>query len=247
MIKILLIKGYVMGSFGRKIERFWEVFYNYGGYTRVLTGLQNTVYIAVAGLAIGILIGTIIAVIEVFPKYKRLPIILDAICSFYVGLFRGSPIVVQLLVAYYVVLPLLNLNIPSLNVCVIVFGLNSGAYVSEIMRSGIMSVDPGQMEAGRALGLSYGTTMLKIVVPQAVKNILPTLGNEFIALIKETSVVSFVGASDLYTAFNYIGSNSYEFMVPYLVMALIYIVLVMLIALMVKVMERNLRKSDRSN
>ena len=154
---------------------------------------------------------------------------------------------VQLLVAYYVVLPLLGLNLPALSVCVIVFGLNSGAYVSEIMRGGIMSVDIGQMEAGRALGLSYRVTMMKIVVPQAVKNILPTLGNEFIALIKETSVVSFVGASDLYTAFNYIGSNSYEFMVPYLVMALIYIVLVMLIALMVKVMERNLRKSDRSN
>ena len=154
---------------------------------------------------------------------------------------------VQLLVAYYVVLPLLGLNLPALSVCVIVFGLNSGAYVSEIMRGGIMSVDIGQMEAGRALGLSYRVAMMKIVVPQAVKNILPTLGNEFIAQIKETSVVSFVGASDLYTAFNYIGSNSYEFMVPYLVMALIYIVLVMLIALMVKVMERNLRKSDRSN
>ena len=120
---------------------------------------------------------------------------------------------VQLLVAYYVVLPLLGLNLPALSVCVIVFGLNSGAYVSEIMRGGIMSVDIGQMEAGRALGLSYRVAMMKIVVPQAVKNILPTLGNEFIALIKETSVVSFVGASDLYTAFNNIGSNSYEFMV----------------------------------
>ncbi|WP_369347562.1 amino acid ABC transporter permease [Acetivibrio straminisolvens] len=125
--------------------------------------------------------------------------------------------------------------------------LNSGAYVSEIMRSGIMSVDHGQMEAGRALGLSYRVTMLKIVIPQAVKNILPTLGNEFIALIKETSVVSFVGASDLYVAFSYIGTNSYEFMVPYLVMALIYIVLVMIIASLIKVMERSLRKSDRRN
>ncbi|WP_369461585.1 ABC transporter permease subunit [Thermoclostridium stercorarium] len=103
------------------------------------------------------------------------------------------------------------------------------------------------MEAGRALGLSYGTTMVKIVVPQAVKNILPTLGNEFIALIKETSVVSFVGAADLYVAFNYIGTNSYEFMVPYLVMALIYIVMVMIIALFVRIMERSLRKSDRRN
>jgi polar amino acid transport system permease protein len=103
------------------------------------------------------------------------------------------------------------------------------------------------MEAGRALGLSYGVTMMNVVVPQAVKNILPTLGNEFIALIKETSVVSFVGAADLYVAFNYIGTNSYEFMVPYLVMALIYIVLVMIIAFLVKTMERSLRKSDRRN
>lgn len=236
-----------MDGFARKIERFWEIFYQHDGYKKVVTGLQNTVYIAVVGLALGILIGTLIAVIKVLPKYSKLTKALNGFCDFYVGLFRGTPIVVQLLVAYYVVLPLLGLNLPALSVCVIVFGLNSGAYVSEIMRGGIMSVDIGQMEAGRALGLSYRVTMMKIVVPQAVKNILPTLGNEFIALIKETSVVSFVGASDLYTAFNYIGSNSYEFMVPYLVMALIYIVLVMLIALMVKVMERNLRKSDRSN
>ena len=136
---------------------------------------------------------------------------------------------------------------PSIDVCVLVFGLNSGAYVSEIMRGGIMSVDTGQMEAGRAVGLSYSVTMLKIVVPQAIKNILPTLGNEFIALIKETSVVSFVGAADLYVAFNYIGTNSYEFMVPYLVMAIIYIVMVMIIAMFVKIMERSLRKSDRRN
>ncbi|HOB37249.1 MAG TPA: amino acid ABC transporter permease [Candidatus Avimonas sp.] len=236
-----------MDGFARKVERFWEIFYQHDGYKKVVTGLQNTVYIAVVGLALGILIGTLIAVIKVLPKYSKLTKALNGFCDFYVGLFRGTPIVVQLLVAYYVVLPLLGLNLPALSVCVIVFGLNSGAYVSEIMRGGIMSVDIGQMEAGRALGLSYRVTMMKIVVPQAVKNILPTLGNEFIALIKETSVVSFVGASDLYTAFNYIGSNSYEFMVPYLVMALIYIVLVMLIALMVKVMERNLRKSDRSN
>ena len=115
------------------------------------------------------------------------------------------------------------------------------------MRSGIQSVDPGQMEAGRAVGLSFGTSMTKIVIPQAVKNILPTLGNEFISLVKETSVVSFVGAADLYVAFNYIGSNSYEFMVPYLVMALIYIALVLIITLLVKILERSLKKSDRRN
>ena len=135
----------------------------------------------------------------------------------------------------------------GVQVSILVFGLNSGAYISEMVRGGILSVDAGQMEAGRAVGLSFATTMRKIVIPQAIKNILPTLGNEFIALIKETSVVSFVGAADLYVAFNYIGSNSYEFMVPYLVMALIYIVLVMLISLGIKIMERSLRKSDRRN
>ncbi|NLC43723.1 MAG: amino acid ABC transporter permease [Clostridiales bacterium] len=234
-----------MGNFDRKIAKFWEMFYEHNGYTKVLTGLRNTIYIAIIGLAIGIIIGTVIAIIEVYPKYKRLPRVLNTICKFYVGLFRGTPVVVQLLVAYYVFLPLVGINLPALQVCILVFGLNSGAYVSEIMRSGILSVDPGQMEAGRAIGLSYNITMLKIVVPQAVKNILPTLGNELIALVKETSVVSFVGAADLYVAFNYIGTNSYEFMVPYLAMAVIYIVLVMTIAMLIKVMERSLRKSDR--
>ena len=130
----------------------------------------------------------------------------------------------------------------------LVFGLNSGAYISEITRSGIESVDAGQMEAGRCtVALSFGASMMKIVIPQAVKNILPTLGNEFIALIKETSVVSFVGAADLYVAFNYIGTNSYEFMVPYLVMALIYIALILVVTLLVKLLERSLKKSDRRN
>jgi len=236
-----------MGNIEKKIEVFWKVFYEKGGYTKVLTGLRNTFYIAVAGLVIGIIIGTIIAVIAVSPKYKKLPRVLNSICRLYVGFFRGSPIVVQLLVFYYVFLPLIGVRMPSLNVCMLVFGLNSGAYVSEIMRGGIMSVDPGQMEAARAVGLSYWVSMLKVVVPQAVKNIIPTLGNEFIILIKETSVVSFVGAADLYVAFSYIGSNNYEFMVPYLVMALIYIVLVAIIALLVKMIERSLRKSDRRN
>jgi len=234
-----------MGNFDKKLEKFWEIFIEHGGYAKVLTGLQNTLIIAIVGLALGILIGTLIAIIRVTPQYRRLPKILNALSVFYVGLFRGTPIVVQLLLAYYVFLPLIGVNLPALQVCVIVFGLNSAAYVSEIMRSGILSVDPGQMEAGRALGLSYRVTMLKIVVPQAVKNILPTLGNEFISLIKETSVVSFVGAADLYVAFNYIGSNSYEFMVPYLVMAVIYIVLIALAAMLIKLMERSLRRSDR--
>ncbi len=236
-----------MGNFDAKVERFFEVLIDKNGYVKVLEGLRNTVIIAVLGLVIGALIGTLIAAVRVLPKYKLLPRILNGICSVYVGFFRGTPMVVQLLVFYYVLLPLFGLQMASVTVAVWVFGLNSGAYISEIMRAGILSVDPGQMEAGRAIGLSYSASMMKIVIPQAVKNILPTMGNEFIALIKETSVVSFVGATDLYVAFNYIASNSYEFMVPYLVMALIYIVMVLLITLLVKWMERSLRKSDRNH
>ena len=234
-----------MGGFDRKVLKFLDYFIDKKGYVRVLEGLENTLIIAVLGLIIGTLIGILIASVRVMPKYKLLPRILNGFCSFYVGLFRGTPMVVQLLLFYYVLLPLIGLRMSSVQVSILVFGLNSGAYISEMMRAGIMSVDPGQMEAGRAVGLSFFTTMIKIVIPQAIKNILPTLGNEFIALIKETSVVSFVGAADLYVAFNYIGSNSYEFMVPYLVMAVIYIVIVLLISLGIKIMERSLRKSDR--
>ena len=227
-----------MGNFDQKVNKFIEIFVEQNGYAKVIQGLQNTLLIAVTGLIIGIIVGTLIATVRVLPKYKTLPKVLNGICSFYVALFRGTPMVVQLLVFYYVLLPIIGLKITGVQVAMLVFGLNSGAYISEIMRSGIQSVDSGQMEAGRAVGLSFGTSMMKIVIPQAVKNI---------SLIKETSVVSFVGAADLYVAFNYIGSNSYEFMVPYLVMALIYIALVLIISLLIKLMERSLKKSDRRN
>ncbi len=234
-----------MSSFAMKIDTFFTILIERKGYINVLTGLRNTLLIAVSGLLIGIVIGTLIAAVRVAPKYRKTMRILNGFCNFYVALFRGTPMVVQLLIFYYVLLPLMGIQVTGVGVSVLVFGLNSGAYISEIMRSGIQSVDPGQMEAGRALGLSFATTMRMVVIPQAIKNILPTLGNEFIALIKETSVVSFVGAADLYVAFNYIGSNSYEFMVPFIAMALIYIILVLLITLLIRLMERRLKRSDR--
>ena len=236
-----------MGNFDKKVEKFLEIFIDQNGYKTVIEGLQNTLLIAIVGLIVGIVIGTLIATVRVLPKYNRLPIILNGICTFYVEVFRGTPIVVQLLIFYYVLLPLMGLKLSPVNVSILVFGFNSGAYISEIMRGGILSVDAGQLEAGRAVGLSYFTSMIKIVIPQAIKNILPTLGNEFITLIKETSVVSFVGATDLYLAFNYMASNNYEFMVPYIFMALIYIVLVLIITLLIRIMERSLRKSDRNH
>ena len=235
-----------MGNFEKKITTFWESLIEHGAYNDVLEGLKNTLTIAVLGLLIGTLIGIVIAAVRVMPKYKVMPRILDSICSVYVAFFRGTPMVVQLLLFYYVFFPLIGFNVDSVAVAILVFGLNSGAYISEIMRGGILSVDPGQMEGGRAMGLSFSATMVKIVIPQAIKNILPTMGNEFITLIKETSIVSFVGAMDLYKAFNDMGTNNYEFMIPYLAMAIIYILLVLIITLLIKLMERRLRRSDRS-
>ena len=222
-----------------KVERFREMIFD---------GFFNTLLIAVLGLLIGIVIGIIIAIIKIAPREKWYVKFANALCTGYTAIFRGTPIVVQLLLAYYVILPLLGVKgVIALNVAIIVFGLNSGAYVSEIMRGGLLSVDKGQMEAGRAVGLSYTTTLVKIVIPQAIKNILPTLGNEFITLIKETSVVSFITVVDLYTAFQQIGSNKYDFVVPYIVMAVVYIVLVVIISILVKLLERRLGKSDRRN
>ena len=248
LFKYIFIRIEFMEDFGLKVQKFIQLFTGPNGdayRADILKGLANTMQIAVVGLIIGILIGTLIAVVRVLPKYRVLPRILDGICSIYVGFFRGTPIVVQLLLFYFVALPLMDVNLPSVTVAMIVFGLNSGAYVSEIMRSGIQSVDVGQMEGGRSVGLSFSTTMVRIVIPQAVKNILPTLGNEFISLIKETSIVSFVGALDLYVAFRKIGTSTYEFMVPYLAMAVIYIVLIAIVSGLVKLLERGLKKNDR--
>lgn len=233
-------------TFPKKWEVFINTFINNNGYKEVLGGLQNTLIIAVLGLVIGIFIGTVIAAVKVIPPYKRITRFFQRIGDIYVAFFRGTPMVVQLLLGYYVLFPMLGINMPVINVCVIIFGLNSGAYISEIMRGGINSVDPGQMEAGRAVGLSFFSTMMLVVIPQAVKNILPTLGNEFITLIKETSIVGFVGATDICVAFRYIGTNNYEFMVPYIVMALIYIVLVMFITLLIRLMERRLKRNERN-
>ena len=228
------------------MKEFIKQFITNKGYMSVLDGLIKTIEIAVFGLIIGIVIGTLIGVVRVMPKYKRLPRILDKICICYLELFRGTPIVVQLLIGYWVLLPTLGISVDSgVPVAVIVFGLNSGAYVSEIMRGGINSVDAGQLEAARAVGLPYPVAMLKIVVPQAIKNILPTLGNEFIVLVKETSVVSFVAVTDLYKSFKQLGDPTYNYVVPYLMLALTYLIMVLLISFGVRTLEKKFKKSER--
>ena len=232
-------------SFLLRWNMFWAKAQQPVFYEKIILGLKNTCAIALIGFAIGFLLGTILAVFKLLPKNSKVGKVLSVISDMYVAIFRGTPMVVQLLVAYYVMLPLLAIKAPALTVAEIMFGLNSAAYVCEIMRGGILSVDNGQMEAGRSLGLNYIQTMFRIVFPQAIKNILPTLGNEFITLIKETSVVSLVGATDLFCAFQYIGNNNYEYMIPYLMMALIYIVVIVILTLVIKFIERRMRASDK--
>ncbi len=229
----------------------WELFINQfitkDGWLNVLKGLETTLLIAVLGLVLGIAIGTLLAITKVVPRYKLSARIASVCTDIYTTIFRGIPMVVQLLLGYYVIMPAIGINADSLTVAIIVFGLNSGAYICEIMRGGIQSVDRGQLEAGRAVGLSYGSTMGKVVLPQAVKNIVPTLGNEFITLVKETSVVSFIAVVDLTKAFRSIASANYEYVIPYIMLALVYLVLVLGITILVKILERRLSKSDRRN
>ena len=214
----------------------------------VLRGLFITLKIAALGFILGVALGTLLALVQVTYSKNCFIKVLDKICKAYVALFRGTPMVVQLLLAYYVLIPLMAINnVNSETVGIIVFGMNSAAYVSEIMRGGINSVDVGQLEAGRALGLSYTTTMAKIVIPQAFKNILPTLGNELITLVKETSVLSFIVVSDLYTSLKTLGKEIYNLKPPYIFMAVIYIIIVLIITLIIRSIEKTLSKSDRKH
>lgn len=206
-------------------------------------GLLNTLLIVICAFPIGIIIGTLIGVSYYVPNSNIFIKIWKGFNKVYVSIFRGTPIVVQLLFIYMVLL--MPLHVPKLLVAILIFGMNSGAYVSEIVRSGIASIDKGQMEAGRSLGLPYGRTMLKIVMPQAVKNIMPTLGNELISLTKETSVAGYVAVVDITTALNWIGSTQFEVFVPYFVLGLIYFVLVYIITQLLKLLERRLSRSDK--
>lgn len=228
----------------KKWAIFVKFFVQYKNYENVLLGLKNTAYIALAGFVIGIIIGSVIGIIKSKQNGGKVSKVIGKICDIYVGFFRGTPILVQLLLAYYVLFPLLGVNIDKLIIAMVTFGLNSGAYVSEIIRSGILSIDKGQMEAGRALGLSYSTTMIKIVLPQALKNSIPALGNELIALVKDTSVASIISVFDLTQAFKYIGSGSYDYVMPYIILALFYLVIVIILSIIIKLIERRLRKSD---
>lgn len=200
----------------------------------VLKGLGITFLITIISFILGIVLGLLIGIIDGIKSKNIFIKIIQKICKIYVSIFRGTPITVQLLIIYYVVFS----SIHPLVAAIVAFGLNSGAYVSEIIRGGINSIPKGQMEAGRSLGLPYHLVMKKIILPQAIKNSLPSLGNEFIALIKETSVVSFITVIDLYSAFRAIATASFDYKAIYLLMGVVYFVLVFGISIILKHIEK---------
>ena len=206
-------------------------------YMYLLRGLGNTLLIAVLAVLLGIVVGFLVAIIRAtHDKHGGLNI-LNFICKVYLTIWRGTPTMVQLLIMYYIILVSLNSKIA---VAVIAFGLNSAAYVAEIVRSGIMAVDEGQFEAGRSLGLNYGQTMRLIILPQAFKNVLPALANEFITLLKETSAGAYIGILELTKASDIIASRTYDYFFPLVITALIYLIMTLGLSKLVNTMERRL-------
>ncbi|MBO6015403.1 MAG: amino acid ABC transporter permease [Lachnospiraceae bacterium] len=208
----------------------------------LVRGLGSTLVITLFAALLGIMIGFLVAIIRSsYAKTGRLKP-LNAICNLYLTVIRGTPVVVQLMIMYYVVFVSMNNKV---FVAVIAFGINSGAYVAEIVRSGIMSIDHGQFEAGQSLGFSYPQTMWYVIMPQAFKNVLPALANEFIVLLKETSVCGYIGLVDLTRGGDYIRSRTYEAFLPLFAVALIYLFIVLILTALVSKLERRLRTSER--
>ena len=248
----------VLLSIGTRLTDFIDdlkfVFIEKDRYLQLLTGFLNTLKITAGALLIGVIIGIVIAAVRTSYDKNRESMklrgglgyyvlgILNAVCKVYLTIIRGTPVVVQLMISYFVIFAASDNGVL---VGIFAFGINSGAYVAEIFRAGIMSVDNGQFEAGRSLGFNYFQTMRYVVIPQMFKAVLPTLCNEFIALLKETSVAGYVGVIDLTKAGNVIAGRTFQYFIPLITVALIYLVMVMILSWLVGRLERRLRKSDR--
>ena len=236
------LKDGIVEGFNELKQDIYNVLIKNDNYRHITDGLLITIEITFAALIIGLVIGFVVAIIrsthDKTGKFK----FLNSICNLYLTVFRGTPVIVQLLIIYYL---WLGKNGVHENVAAIIaFGVNSGAYVAEIVRSGIMSIDNGQFEAGRSLGFNYVQTMIHIILPQALKNVLPTLANEFIVLLKETSVASFIAVKDMMKGANALVGFTYNMNIPYITVALIYLVIVLVLQKGVSLLERRLRNSD---
>ena len=225
------------------IERFKRDFIKDARWKYLATGLKNTMIITFLAVIIGVLAGGLIAVIRVSHDKNGSFCILNFLCRLYLTIIRGTPVMIQLLIMYYVIFSAVNVN--KILVAVLAFGINSAAYVAEIIRSGILSVDHGQTEAGRSLGFNFSQTMRFIVLPQALKNALPSLANEFISLIKETSICGYIGLMDLTRGGDVIRSITYDAFLPLTGVALIYLTLVMVLTAYVSQLEKRLKKNER--
>lgn len=209
-------------------------------YLWLLDGLKNTLIITLGALIIGVIIGTIIAITKYFCEGNKKLRIFSWLCDIYTTVIRGIPMTVLLLMFFYIILVAAD----GVTVAIIAFGINSGAYMAELIRSGINAVDRGQMEAARSLGLSKGQAMAKIIFPQAIKNILPAIGNECIALLKETSVAGYVAIVDITRAATNIRNKTFDAVNPIIMLALIYLIMVVIMTKLLAILERRLRKSD---
>lgn len=226
----------------------FSVIFNKGAMQALGEAYGWTLFIAVGALLIGIVLGTLIAVCKVIPKTNLATKILDKVADVYVALFRGTPLTVQLFIFYFIIfagVTFFSASVTPYIIAVVGFGLNSAAYVSEIIRSGILSIDKGQMEAGRALGLSYGKTMLSVVLPQAAKSIIPPLGNEAITLVKDTSVALVIGVAEFFTVIRNIVNSTYNVITPYIFAAVVYFVTVLVMTVCLNKIEKRLRRSDQ--
>ena len=220
------------------VETFVSCFIKDDRYMLLVRGIGVTIKVSLLAAVLGIIIGFIIAIFNLSEKKP-----LNIIGKIYTDIIRGTPSVTQLMIIYFVVFATVNWE--KWIIAAIAFGINSGAYVAEIIRSGIMSIDPGQMEAGRSLGFNYIQTMWHIIIPQAFKNVLPALGNEFIVLLKETSVAGYIALEDLTKGADIIRSQTYSPFIPLLSVAAIYLGIVMLLSFLLKKLERRLRSSER--
>ena len=228
------------GWWGSFSDAFYLCFVKNDRYEYLLQGLGVTLQVAAMAILLGLVIGFFVAVIRSsHDKYGYFKL-LNAISRLYLTIIRGTPMVVQLLIAYYIILSSVDSKVL---VAILAFGINSGAYQAEIIRAGIMSVDPGQMEAGRALGLSYWSTMFRIILPQAIRNVLPALGNEFIVSMKDTSIVGYIALIDLARGGDIIRSQTYSVYLPYLTVAALYLCLVLVLTALLGRLERYLRNT----
>ncbi|HJJ36122.1 MAG TPA: amino acid ABC transporter permease [Methanocorpusculum sp.] len=223
-------------------DKFTQNFLNKGRYSYIIEGLQNTAIIALCALLIGLVFGTLIAIVRTVHDLHGKLNILNAICKLYLTIIRGTPVLVQLLIIYYVIFATVDLS--KILIASIAFGINSAAYVAEIIRAGINAVPKGQFEAGFSLGLPFRKTMTQIILPQAIKNILPALCNEGITLIKETSVSGYIGVMDLTKAGDLIRSQTFEPFLPLLAVAVIYLAMVMILTAFVNKLEKRLNQGN---